>query len=117
MKKILHYLLDDIFIRFGSKLYGHPVGIPNSTNCASLVEDLFLHWYERGFMLTISDNNQAGIVETFNSTSRYPDDLLNIDNPSFEQMVIKIYLTKLHLNKANSFDIEAPFYLEIVHYE
>ena len=38
-------------------------------------------------MLSFSDNNQAGVVEAFNSTSRYLDDLLNIDNPYFEQMV------------------------------
>ena len=49
------------------------------TNCAPLVADLFLFCYERVFMLSISDNNQADDVEAFNSTSRYLDDLLNID--------------------------------------
>ena len=39
------------------------------------------------FMLSLSDNNQTDIIEAFNSTSRYLDDLLNIDNPYFEQMV------------------------------
>ena len=42
---------------------------------------LFLFCYERDFMLSLSDNNQADIIEAFNSTSRYLDDLLNIDNP------------------------------------
>ena len=51
------------------------------SNCAPLVTDLFLFCYERDFMLYLSDNNQADVVEVFNSTSRYPDDLLNIDNP------------------------------------
>ena len=37
----LHYLLDNIFIRFGSKLYRLIVGIPMGTHCA-LVADLFL---------------------------------------------------------------------------
>ena len=37
----LHYLLDNIFIRFGSKLYRQSVGIPIGTTCASLVADLF----------------------------------------------------------------------------
>ena len=44
-----------------------------------------------------------------NSTSRYLDDLLNIDNPYFEQMVGQIYPTELQLNKANASDTEAPF--------
>ena len=60
-------------------------------------------------MLPLSDNNQADIIEAFNSTSRYLDDLLNIDNPYFEQMVGQIYPTELQLNMANSFDTEAPF--------
>ena len=79
----LHYLLDNIFIRFGSKLYRQIVGIPMGTNCAPLVADLFLLFYERDFMLSLSDNNQADVVEAFNSTPRYQDDLLNIDNPFF----------------------------------
>ena len=60
-------------------------------------------------MLSLSDNNQTGIIAAFNSTSRYLDDLLNIDNSYFEQMVGQIYPTKLQLNKANSADTEAPF--------
>ena len=105
----LHYLLDNIFIRFGSNLYRQTVGIPMGTNCAPLVADLFLFCYERDFMLSLSDNNQTDIFEAFNSISRYLDDLLSIDNPYFEQMVGQIYPTELQLNKANSSDTEAPF--------
>ena len=79
------------------------------TNCAPLVADLFLFCYERDFMLSLSDNNQTDIIEAFNSTSSYLDDLLNIDNPYFEQMVGQIYPTELQLNKANSSNTEAPF--------
>ena len=79
------------------------------TNCAPLVADLFLYCYERDFMLSLSDNNQADIIEAFNSTSRYLDDLLNIVNPYFEQMVGQIYPTELQLNKSNSSDTEAAF--------
>ena len=60
-------------------------------------------------MLSLSDNNQTDNIEAFNSTSRYLDDLLNIDNPYFEQMVGQICPTELQLNKANSSDTEAPF--------
>ena len=74
------------------------------TNFAPLVADLFLFCYERDIMLSLSDNNQTDIIEAFNSISRYLDDLLNIDNPYFEQMICKIYPTELLLNKANSSD-------------
>ena len=43
----LVYLLDNIFIRFGTKLYRQTIGIPMGTNCDPLVADLFLFCYER----------------------------------------------------------------------
>ena len=48
-------------------------------------------------------------MEAINSTSRYLDDLLNIDNPYFEQMVGQKYPTELQLHKVNSSDTEALF--------
>ena len=102
----LRYLLDNIVIRVGSKVYRQIIGIPMSTNCALLVKDLFFLCYEGDFIVSLSDNNQAHVIETFNSTSRYLDDLLNTNSPYFEQMVGQIYLS---INKANSFDTKAPF--------
>ena len=78
------------------------------TNCAPLVADLFLLCYKREFMESLSRENQADIIEDFNSTFRYLDDLLNIDNIYFDQMVDRIYPTELQLNRANSSDTEAP---------
>ena len=49
------------------------------------------------------------IIKALNSTSRYLDDLLNIDNSYFEGMVIQIYPPELRLNKGNTSDTEAPF--------
>ena len=67
----LIYLLDNIYIRFGTKLYRQIVGIPMGTNCAPLVADLFLFCYERDFMTSLSDVKQDEIIEAFKSTSRY----------------------------------------------
>ena len=61
----LHYLSDNIFIRFGSKLYRQSVGIPMGTNCAPFVADLFFFCYERDFMLSLSDNNQTVTLLNF----------------------------------------------------
>ena len=105
----LIYLLDNIYIRFGTKLYRQIVGIPMGTNCVPLVADLFLFCYERDFMTSLSDVKQAEIIEAFKSKCRYLDDLLNIDNPYFEGMVNRIYPPELQLNKANTSDTEAPF--------
>ena len=63
----LVYLLDNIFIRFGTKLYRQTIGILMGTNCAPLVADLFLFCYERDFMKSLSRENQGDIIEAFNS--------------------------------------------------
>ena len=60
-------------------------------------------------MLSLSEENQSGIIEAFNSSSRYLDDLLNIDNNFFDSMVNRIYHSELQLNKANVSDAEASF--------
>ena len=87
----LTFLRDNIYIRFGTKLFRKIVGIPIGTNCASLVADLFLFCYERDFMMSLSVENQSEIVEAFSSTSRYLDDLLNIDNTYFDGLISQIY--------------------------
>ena len=45
------------------------------TNCAPLVANLFLFCYERYFMMSLSDDEQAGVIDEFNTTSRYLDDI------------------------------------------
>ena len=48
------------------------------TYCAPLDVDLFLFCCERDFMMSLSDDKQADIIDAFNTTSRYLDDILNI---------------------------------------
>ena len=79
------------------------------TNCASLVADLFLFCYERDFMMSLSDDKQADVIDAFNTTSRYLDDILNINNVYFDNIVSQIYPSELQLNKANASDTEAAF--------
>ena len=100
---------DNIYIRFGTKLFRQIVGIPIGTSCAPLVADLFLFYYEREFMMSLSVENQFEIIEAFSSTSRYLDDLLNIYNTYFDGLISQIYPTELQLNKANSSNTEAAF--------
>ena len=59
-------------------------------------------------MLSLSENNQTDIIEAFNSTSRYLDDLPISDNPYFEQMVGQIYPTELQFKKKQILLIRKP---------
>ena len=53
------------------------------TNCAPLVADLFMFCYERALIMSLSDDKQADVIDAFNTTSRYLDDILNIYNVYF----------------------------------
>ena len=79
------------------------------TSCAPLVADLFLFCYERDFMFSLSEDNQSDVIEAFISTSRYLDNLLNIDNNFFDSMVNHIYPSELQSNRANVSDTEISF--------
>ena len=62
---LLSYLLDNIFIGFGTTLYRQIVGVPMGTNCAPFVAYLFLFYYERAIENSLSDDNQADGIESF----------------------------------------------------
>ena len=79
----LHYLLDNICTICVLNLFQQIVGIPMGTNIMLLL--LQICFVMRYFMLSFPDNNQAGVIEAFNSISRYLADLLNIDHPYFKQ--------------------------------
>ena len=70
------------------------------TYCAPLVADLFLFCYERDFMMNISDAKQADVFDAFDTTSRYLDDILNINNVYFDNMVSQINPSELQLKKS-----------------
>ena len=66
MCEALIYLLDNIYIRLGTKLYRQIVGIPMGTNCVPLVADLFLFCYERDFMTSLSTLNKLKLLKHLN---------------------------------------------------
>ena len=79
------------------------VGIPMSTNCAPLIADLILYFYDRDFMSNLQKSKRFDIKDKFKDTSRYLDDIFTIDNPEFAEHIHDIYPRKLLLNKETSF--------------
>ena len=73
------FLLDNIYIRFGSKLYGQNVWIHMGTYCAALLLICFCSAIRGSF----TKEKRYDLIDYFNSTSRYQDDLLYIDNILF----------------------------------
>ena len=107
MCEALTFLLDNIYIRFSTELFRQNVGIPIGTHCAPLVADLFC--YKRDFMIPLSEEKISEVIEAFSSTSRYLDDLLNIDNKYFDGLIKQMYPSELQSSKANSSETKTPF--------
>ena len=79
------------------------------TNCVLLVADLFLFCYERDFMMYLSDDMHADIIDAFNTPSRLLDNILNNNNVYCDNMVSQIYPSEFQLNRANTSDTKAAF--------
>ena len=103
------FLMENIYVQFEGMVYQQIVGIPMGTNCAPLIADLFLFCYERDFMSSLHKSKRYDLIDMFNDTSRYLDDIFTIDNPEFEKHIPDIYPRELQLNKANTSDKETSF--------
>ena len=86
----LCFPLDNLFVHYGDSIYRQVIRIPIGTTCAPLIADLFLHCYERNFMLNLDKNYQADVITEFNNTSRYADDISNLDTPFFDNLSYSI---------------------------
>ena len=110
MIEALNFLLDNIYVRFGDKVYRQVVGIPMGTNCAPLIADLFLYCYESQFMTKLSkDPSLLHLVDTFKNTYRYLDDIFSLNNPEFSKYTSEIYPNELTLTKSNINSNSCPF--------
>ena len=76
------------------------------TNCAPLIADVFLYCYEKDFMSNLQKSKRFDLIDKFNDTSRYLDDILTIDNPAFTEYIPDIYPRELQSIKANTSDTE-----------
>ena len=101
--------MENIYLQFDGMVYQQIVGIPMGTNCALLINDLFLYCYERDFKLNLQKSKRFDLIDKFNDTSRYRDDIFTIDYPAFAEHIPDIYTRELQLNSSNTSDKEIAF--------
>jgi hypothetical protein len=65
---------------FGGRTFQQTVGIIMGVNCAPLLTDLFLYWYEADFIQGFLKKNEKKLARSFNFTFRYIDDVLSLNN-------------------------------------
>ena len=80
-----------MYVQFDDMVYQQKVGIPIGNNCAQLIADLFLYCYERDCMSNLQKSKRFDLIDKFNETSRYLDDIFTIDNPAFAEHLPDIH--------------------------
>ena len=105
-------LVDNIYVNIGNRIYRQCVGIPMGTDCAPLLANLFLFFYEYRYMRNLIKTNLV-LAKRFNNTMRYIDDLLTLNNLSFQAAITDIYPHELQLKKTTECETELS-YLDIL---
>ena len=90
----IDFLIDNIYVRFGSSVFRQVIGIPMGTNSAPLLADLFLHTFECDFMVKTMKHDLTKAIQ-FSNTFRYVDDLFSINNEDFGNYISAIYPPEL----------------------
>ena len=97
--KMIEFLVDNIYIRFGGQLFRQMVGIPMGTNCAPLLADLFLYSYENEFLDKLIKEGKRKLARRFNLSYRYIDDLISFNNKRFKEFISDIYPKELTISE------------------
>ena len=110
---MLNFLIDNIFVVFGGRVFQQIVGIPMGTNCAPLLADIFLYSYEAEFIQSLVSEGKRNLASDFNFTYRYIDDVLSINNPKFADYLNRIYPSELEVKETTETNNSAS-YLDIL---
>ena len=73
------FSINNIYVRVGNRIFKQTIGIPMGTDCAPLLANLFLFFYDYKY---VKHN-----LRITRHAVRYIDDLLTLNNPAFEQEI------------------------------
>ena len=88
---MLDFLIDIIFVTFGGRVFKQTGGIPIGTYCVPLLVDLFLYYYETGFIQELLRKKDKKLEIAINFTFRYIDNVISINSSKFGDYVERIY--------------------------
>ena len=96
--KMLEYLIDNIFVEFGGRIFQQTIAIPMGTNCAPLLADLFFYSYEVS-LYSLLKVDKKHFAQQFNFTYRYIDDVLPMKNTKVLEFLEFIYPRELEIKE------------------
>ena len=104
----IDFLIDNIYVRFGSSVFRQVIGIPMGTNSEPLLADLFLHTFEYDFVVKTMKQDITKAIQ-FSNTFRYIDDLFSANNVDFGNYISAIYPSELELKDASTSSTEVCY--------
>jgi hypothetical protein len=115
LNDLVRFLVSNTFLCNGDSVYRQTVGIPMGTNCAPVLANLFLYFYESAYISRLVANGNLSDARKFHMTFRLIDDVLSVDNPLIQSAVAKpseeggMYPAALKLNKTSESNVRADF--------
>ena len=108
---MLEFLIDNIFVIFGRRVFQQTVGIPMCTNCVLLLADLFLYSYEAYFMQGLHKKNEKTLARSFNIHVPLYRYVLLLNNSRFGDFVdrIPVYPIELEIKDTTDTDRSASY--------
>ena len=108
--RLLNWLIDNIYVTFGDKIFRQKIGIPMGTDCAPFLANLFLYSYESKWIEEQRVRKNYSSIKAFKHCCRYIDDLLLANNDDQMIEVMKdIYPKELVLVPDDSDGLSTPF--------
>ena len=115
---MINYLVDNIYVSVGNKIFRQHIGIPMGTDCAPVLANLYLFRLEYKYDINVDKSQLIDMINyleykfmkkllktnlskarLFSNTFRYIDDLLTLNNPSFGNVIGDIYPPELVLKE------------------
>jgi len=94
---MLKFLMDNILVLFGGRVFQQTVGIPMGSNCVPLLADLFLYSYKADFIQRLLMKHKKKLTRSINFTFCYIDDILSINSSRFGNFVDRIHPIELEI--------------------
>ena len=108
--ELTEYLIDNVYVKAGNRVYRQTIGIPMGTDCAPQLANLYLFHHEYMYMRALMKSN-LGMAKRFCNTVRYIDDLLALNNKKFEEEIVNIYPPELTLKRTTESDTTLSYVL------
>ena len=102
-----YFLIDNIFVMFGGRVFQQTVGISMGTICAPLLANLFLYSHEANIIQGLLKKSEKTLARSFNFTFRYIDDVLSLNTSRFGDFIDCIYPIELGIKDTTDTDRSA----------